>query len=109
MKHQTSNSPRLRELQGLGKVSEQHLIMVGIDCESKLRDVGGVEAFRRLRKHPDLNPSLNFLYALVGAIEDRSWLEVAREERESLLMALEGFDELARELAKEGIDVRYDD
>lgn len=87
---------KLRELKGLGLKTEQQLIEVGIHNAEQLREVGAVEAYLRLKNKSDVNPSLNFLYALVGAIEDRHWLNIAQNEKMQLLMELEGYAELGR-------------
>ncbi|MBP8145482.1 MAG: TfoX/Sxy family DNA transformation protein, partial [Inhella sp.] len=33
--------------------------------------------------------SLNLLYALIGAVEDRDWREVQREQRSAILLRLD--------------------
>ncbi len=96
---------RLRDLIGLGPKSEAMLSAIGIKTPENLKEIGAVEAFIKLRQAADPKPSLNFLYAMVGALENRSWLDIARHERESLLMALDGFSELEKELANEGIEI----
>ena len=88
---------RLRDLPGLGPASEQALVDVGIDSVAKLQELGAINAYLTLwEANPDQRPSLNFLYALVGALEGRSWLNVAQEDRYRLLMELEGFEELKK-------------
>ncbi|MEM7360579.1 MAG: TfoX/Sxy family protein [Pseudomonadota bacterium] len=66
---------RLRELKGLGPKSEKQLAEIGIHTPEQLVEVGAIEAFQRLiQQAEDIGsnrPSLNFLYALVGALEDR--------------------------------------
>jgi len=37
---------------------------------------------------------MNFLYAMVGALENKHWIKIAKTERERLLMELEGFGNL---------------
>ena len=96
---------RLRDLKGLGPKTEKQLIEIGINTPGELAELGAMEAFIRLRRQAGVNPSINFLYAMIGALEDRSWLDIAKTERESLLMALEGFEELERELKKDGIEL----
>ncbi|MDF2179849.1 TfoX/Sxy family protein [Aliiglaciecola sp. CAU 1673] len=96
---------KLREMKGLGPASEQCLIKVGIHSPEQLHQVGAVAAFMRLREQG--RPSLNFLYALVGAIEDRHWMDIAREEKGRLLLELEGIAELQSELAKEGRELKF--
>lgn len=95
---------RIRDLRGLGPKTEEQLRCVGVESPEDLIEIGAVEAFVRLRRS-GAKPSLNFLYAMVGALEDRSWLDIAQNERESILMALDGFSELEQELAKEGIEI----
>ena len=52
-----------------------------------------------------INPSLNLLYALVGALEDKHWIDIARQERGRLLLEVDGYEDLARMLKEEGIEV----
>ena len=92
---------RLRELKGLGPASEKQLAEVGIDSPEQLTDLGAIETFQRLLRQAEEAgsnpPSLNFLYALVGALEDRHWIDIAQEEKYQLLMALEGYQELEKQ------------
>jgi DNA transformation protein len=46
---------------------------------------------------------LNFLYALVSALENRHWASIAKTEKGRLLMELEGYFELEAILKAEGI------
>ena len=69
---------------------------IGINTPAELIDVGAVEAFLRLKNCSDLNPGLNFLYALVGAVEDRHWIDIAHNERMRLLMELDAYTELEK-------------
>ncbi len=91
---------RIRDLPGLGEKSEQSLALVGITDIDQLRTCGAVMAFYRLQQSAiaegQTKPSLNFLYALVGGLSNRSWLAVAQSEREQLLMELEGISEMER-------------
>lgn len=92
---------RLRELKGLGPASEQQLAEVGINTPDQLAELGPIEAFQRLIQQAAANdsppPSLNFLYAMVGALEDRHWVDIAQSEKYQLLMALEGYQELEKQ------------
>lgn len=85
---------RLRDLRGLGPKSEDALVAVGIETPTQLRETGPIPAFAALCEHDSKNANLNFLYALVAAIEDRDWLDVARNERGRLLLELEAWKEL---------------
>jgi len=94
---------KLRDLKGLGPKSEILLIEVGINTEDELRELGAIRAFLRLKKESSTITSLNFLYAMVGALEGEHWLNVAKREKGRLLMELEGYKELEGFLNTEGI------
>lgn len=96
---------RLRDLHGLGPKSEAWLQEVGINSPDELRAIGAVRAFIRLKKECSTKPSLNFLYAMVGAIEGEHWLNIAQNEKGRLLMELEGYRELEEMLKSEGLSI----
>lgn len=85
---------KLRDLPGLGPKSEQCLINAGISTPGALRKIGAIAAFEQLRKATGKAPSLNFLYALVGALENRDWRDIAQQDKQRLLMELEGYQAL---------------
>jgi len=62
------------------------LVAAGIDSVGRLRALGPVDAFLAV-KATGLNPSLNLLYALAGALTGRHWARLEDGERVSLLMA----------------------
>ncbi len=97
----------LSKLKGLGPKSEKYLNQVGIFTRDDLEEIGPVRAFIRLKQAKEINPSLNFLYAMVGALQDEHWADIARTEKGRLLMELEGFRELEAMLAHEGIKLDY--
>jgi DNA transformation protein len=79
---------RVRDMKGLGPRSEAWLAQVGIHTPDALRAADPFEVYARLHAEvPGFN--LNGLYALIGAIEERSWLEVKRERRTEILLRLE--------------------
>jgi DNA transformation protein and related proteins len=92
-------SEQLRELKGLGPQSEKLLKQIGITSPQLLRDPGPIRAYIRLIQTGAIRPNLNFLYALVGAVEDKNWLKIARQEKGRLLMELEGYAELQKMLS----------
>jgi DNA transformation protein len=96
---------KLRDLKGLGPKSEEWLNEVGILTSDDLRTIGAVRAFIKLKKECSVKPSLNFLYAMVGAIEDRHWAEIAKSEKGRLLIELEGCRELEKILLEEGATI----
>ncbi|MEN1726848.1 MAG: TfoX/Sxy family protein [Pseudomonadota bacterium] len=85
---------RLRDMRGLGPKTESILKEIGINSPEELRALGAMRTFLRLKAHQGKRPSLAFLYALVGAIEDRDWLEVARDDRRRLLVELDGIESM---------------
>jgi len=86
----------LRKLKGLGPKTEKYLNEIGIYTKENLAEIGAVNAFIKLQKEGHIKPSLNFLYAMVGALENEHWIKIAKSERERLLMELEGFRELEK-------------
>lgn len=86
---------KISKLKGLGPKSEKCLNQIGIFTKSDLERIGPVKAFIKLRNECTLmKPSLNFLYAMVGALEDIHWANIAKSEKGRLLMELEGYKEL---------------
>ncbi|WP_229753643.1 TfoX/Sxy family DNA transformation protein [Amphritea balenae] len=88
------NSFPLAALPGLGPKSAQWLAQVGIITEQQLRKLGPVRAFLLLERGCSVKPSLNFLYAMVGALEERHWQDVALHDKARLLMELESYREM---------------
>jgi len=95
----------LSKLKGLGPKSERCLNEIGVRTKSDLDAIGPVQAFLKLRKECSTKPSLNFLYAMVGALEGKHWADIAKSEKGRLLMELEGYQELERLLKSEGIEL----
>lgn len=93
----------IAQLRGLGQKSAQSLADVGVRTAEQLRELGAVAAFAQLQvyrdAHGEKSPSLNFLYAMVGALENRSWLDVAQNDRERLLAELDGLREQEKRCA----------
>ncbi len=77
----------LQKLPGLGPKSERQLNAVGIHTVADLQRIGPVQAFLLLQRQKP-PPSMNFLYALVGALENRHWQDIARERKTELLAQL---------------------
>ncbi len=68
-------------MRNIGPVTRQWLAQIEIHDLDDLRQVGPVEAYRFLvaKGHPE---NQNLLYALIGAVTDRDWHEIAEEHRE---------------------------
>ena len=95
----------LSKLKGLGPKSEKSLNEIGVYTKQDLERIGAVKIFIKLKNECSTKPSLNFLYALVGAIENKHWADIAKSERSRLLMELEGYKELEEILKAEGIEL----
>jgi DNA transformation protein and related proteins len=81
-------------LRNLGPASEKMLADAGLHSCARLHQLGAVRAYCLVKLiHP--KASLNLLWALEGALTDRDWKAVSREERTALLMALD--DQLRRD------------
>ena len=75
-------------LKGLGPRSAEALLGIGIESIEQLRVRDPFEVYAELRvKVP--GTSLNFLYALIGAIDDVHWQEVKRTRRTEILLRLD--------------------
>lgn len=88
------SSTALHDLSGLGRISCQWLARIGIHSRSDLASRGAVRAYLELQDAGIGQPSLNLLYAMVGALENRPWQTVAREDKIRLLNELEGLRQL---------------
>lgn len=81
----------LAVLPNLGPRSQQMLAAVGIDTWQRLRELGAVRAYLRVKRNGG-NASLNLLWALEGALTGQHWQVVAKQERLRLLMELEALE-----------------
>lgn len=82
----------MRDIPNLGPKSENMLRRAGITTMAQLRALGSVRAYLAVRR-VDGRASLNLLWALEGALTDRSWKDVAKSDRLSLLLQLEEADQ----------------
>lgn len=74
----------LDRLKNIGPVTVRQLGEVGIGSEQQLREVGALEAYRRLRRAFPERINLMCLYALQGALLDCHWGELPPEVRDQL-------------------------
>ncbi len=83
-----SPTPALSELRGLGPASLQMLASVGITSATQLRAADVFALYARIKT---LQPrtSMNLLYALLGAVDDQDWRDVAKDRRTEVLMRLQ--------------------
>ncbi len=83
---------KINEMRNLGPVSERMLGKAGIETVDQLRARGAVGAYLDVKQAGN-HPGLNFLWSLEGALSDREWREVAKDDRLELLTALESMEE----------------
>ncbi|MFZ6818973.1 TfoX/Sxy family DNA transformation protein [Undibacterium sp. Ji22W] len=81
----------LEKLPGLGPKSSAMLQQIGIDTAAKLCAADPYLLYRQL-KQTFPSTSLNMLYAIMGAQENRHWQEIKRERRLAILLRLEELD-----------------
>jgi DNA transformation protein and related proteins len=67
----------IKDLKNLGPQSEDWLNAIGIYSKNDLKKVGPKRAFE-LVKRAGFHPSINLLYALIGAINGQHWIDVAK-------------------------------
>jgi DNA transformation protein and related proteins len=78
----------LSELRGLGPASVQMLASAGITSTAQLRKADLYQLYARIKtQHP--RTSINLLYAMLGAVDDVDWRDVAKDRRTEVLMRLE--------------------
>lgn len=82
------NAKRLSDLRNLGPKSEAMLAAVGIHTPAELAARGSLDAFIALKRSGQ-STSLNALWAIEGALTDRDWRQVIREDKLHLLTELE--------------------
>jgi len=71
-------------LRNVGPKSAILLRAAGIDSLEKLREIGAVAAYRRVKFVEPRAVSLNMLWALQGALTNRDWRDVPPGEKDRL-------------------------
>ncbi len=81
----------LRGLPNIGKTLEEKLIKAGIASADQLKEMGSLEAFRRIRAGVDTSSCLSMLFALEGAVQGIRWHELHKEFRDKLTQEAKKF------------------
>ena len=90
------------DLKGLGPKSMQCLNEIGVYTRADLEKLGPVAAFVKLKNECTImQPSLNFLYALAGALEGVHWKHIAKTEKSRLLTELHAYEEMQAMLGED--------
>lgn len=91
MSKQPLNS--LINLRGIGPRVANLLRQVGVETPEKLKEIGAMEAYLRIIE-TGYTQHIALLYALVGAVENRDWRDVAQKDKARLQAELEGLKEI---------------
>lgn len=84
----TTPPPAVDSLPGLGPKSRDMLARIGIHTAAQLQAADPFAVYASLHASvPGI--SLNLLYGLIGAIENRPWQDIAREQRTDILLRLD--------------------
>ncbi len=84
----TDGGAALAQLRGLGPVSVGMLVGAGITTAAQLRQADVYALYAGIKAaHP--RASINLLYAMMGAIDNLDWRDVAKDRRTEVLMRLE--------------------
>lgn len=74
----------ISQLKNLGPASASMLATIKVRTLADLKNLGPIACFEQLAEN-DNKPSLNLLYALLGAVEDTHWTTYKKHKGELLL------------------------
>ncbi|MCZ2723435.1 TfoX/Sxy family DNA transformation protein [Marinomonas sp. 15G1-11] len=83
-----ARSNRLRDLKGFGIKTEELLNAVGIDSVTTYLNSDPILVYASIVEYKGTT-NMNLLYALIGAHENVTWLEIAKTRRSELLLSLD--------------------
>ena len=81
-------------MRGIGPKVVELLDKTGIKTPEQLKAIGAMEAYLQILEKTDYKPHIGLLFALVGAVEDRDWKEVAQNDKARLEAEIEGLREM---------------
>lgn len=84
----TASHSELLQLKNLGMATVNILHAIGINSYTELRDIGAVEAYRRIKAR-GINVSKVMLYALQGALMDVHWNDLSPDLKQQLVAEAE--------------------
>lgn len=79
---------KLAALKNIGEKSAGWMIEVGVDTPEKLRDIGAIETYRRMKAAYPRQISLCALWALQGALLDTPYMHLPKELKDQLKAAV---------------------
>lgn len=78
----------IRGMCNMGPSTERVLVRAGIATEGQLREAGAVGAYLAVTR-TGMNPGLNLLWVIQGALSGCHWRDVPNRERLALLKQLQ--------------------
>lgn len=81
---------KLSDYPNIGQKLEKELNSIGINSFTQLKEIGSVEAIKRLDLKTDT--CLNKLYALEGAIQETRWHKLEQSKKEELKHIYNGIE-----------------
>ena len=78
----------IAKLKGLGPKSQQMLASIGIESDDQFLTSDPFDLYERLAKQ-GVSVSLNLLYAMIGAQENKHWQLIKQEQRMDILIRLD--------------------
>jgi len=92
----TSPKTPIAQLKNLGPASAKQLARINIHCYGELKNKGAIACYASLLQLENFKPSINFLYAMLGAIENKPWNAYSAQKGE-ILIQLESFLEIDKQ------------
>ena len=80
---------RISDMRNLGPQMENWLAEIDIEDDDDLRQVGAVEAWRRLRRRFGRQVTVTALYAMSAALAGCHWRDLSMAERSRLQRAVD--------------------
>ena len=87
------------KLLNIGPKPYAWLKQVGIRTPEDLKRLGALEVFMKVKK-AGFRPSLNLLYALAGAEQDRHWNTLSADEKNALVVEVSARDDAIKQAKK---------
>ena len=79
---------RIQDLRGFGGKSQQSLARVGIHSVDDFMAVDPFEIYKKLKETVPAT-SLNFIYGIIAAQENKHWHQVMKEQKMEILFRLD--------------------
>jgi len=77
-------SDRIEDIRNLGPKSAWVLKEAGIESQTALRELGAVDAYKRVKFQFPRYASLNLLWALEAGLRDMDWRALSDEDKAAL-------------------------